>query len=230
MVAEPDLARSVHVWRAPLASCPPGARELLAEDERARADRFQFARDRDRFVAARAALRQVLGRYSDLAPERLAFGYTSHDKPFLVGPGAELSFNLSHSHELALLAVTRGRDVGVDLEHQRPDVEIESVARASFSAAEQRALLALPPGQRLEAFFRCWTRKESYLKARGEGLSMPLDRFSVSLDAGTDVDFASDDVAEQARWSIRALAIDPGYAAALTVTAPCPTIVMRDFA
>jgi 4'-phosphopantetheinyl transferase len=166
--------------------------------------------------------------YVDAAPDRLTFGYTRHDKPFLIGAGADLTFNLSHSHELALLAVTRGREVGVDVEWQRPDVEIERVARTSFSAAEQRALLALPAAARVDAFFRCWTRKESYIKARGEGLSMPLDRFSVSLDAAAEVTFSPDDDTERARWSIRSLAIDPGYAAALTVAAPCPEIVMRD--
>lgn len=227
MSEAPDLDRAVHVWRISLATCPPGARALLSADERERADRFHFARDRERFVAARAALRDVLGGYLDLAPERLAFGATEHGKPFLVGAGADLSFNLTHSHQLALIAVTRGADVGIDLEWHRPDVEVTSVARVSFSAAEQRALAALPTDEQPAAFFRCWTRKESYIKARGEGLSMPLDRFTVSLDAGLDVTFDPDEAAERARWSIQGLAIDPGYSAALTVAAPARATIFR---
>ena len=215
---------AVHVWRLSLASCPDGARELLSADERERADRFHFARDRDRFVAARAGLRRVLAGYAGGAPGELAFGYASHGKPYLVGPGAALAFNLSHAHEVALVAVTRGREVGVDVEHVRADVELERLARTTFSPAEQRALLALPPEERALAFFRGWTRKESYIKARGEGLSMPLDRFSVSLDAGPDVGFEPDDPDERARWTIRALAIDAGYVAALTVSGPCPPV------
>ena len=141
------------------------------------------------------------------------------DQPFLTGRRA--------SHELALLAVTRDRELGVDLEWHRPDVDLASVARSSFSAAEQQALLALPPADRFIAFYRVWTRKESYIKARGEGLSMPLERFSVSLDGGPEIGFEPDDASEAARWSIRALAIDPGYSAALTITSPCPPLVMR---
>jgi 4'-phosphopantetheinyl transferase len=231
VVAFPDLDRSVHVWRIPLTG-QSVTTTLLSPDECERASRFHFERDRARFTLARTALRRVLATYAACPPAALTFGYTRHDRPFLRGAGADLSFNLSHSHELALLAVTRGRDVGVDLEHHRPEVEVERVARTTFSPAEQRALLALPPEQRVAAFFRGWTRKESYIKARGEGLSMPLDRFSVSLDAadgGADVRFEPENDGERARWVIRALAIDAGYSAALTVAAPCPPVVSRDF-
>jgi 4'-phosphopantetheinyl transferase len=226
VIAARDLDGVVQVWRISLATSPAGSRALLSADERERASRFQFARDRERFVTAHAALRRVLAEPAGCAPERLVFGYTAHDKPFLIGPGADLSFNLSHSHELALVAVTRGRAIGVDVEHHRAGVELESVARTSFSAAERRALLALPPHEREAAFFRGWTRKEAYLKARGEGLSMPLDRFSVSLDANEDVRFEPDEPDERGRWEIRSLAIDPGYSAALSVSAPCPPIVV----
>jgi 4'-phosphopantetheinyl transferase len=209
---EPDLDRSVHVWRVSLATCPGDARPLLSADECERADRFHFARDRDRFVAARAALRRVLGGYLDCAPESLVFAYSAHGKPSVDG----LAFNVSHSNELALIAVTRGREVGVDIEWHRPDIDLPSVARSSFSLVEQRALFALPRAEQFAAFFRIWARKESYIKAHGDGLSLPLDSFSVLTDDSVS------------GWAIRDLAIDPGYSAALTVTSPCPLLHLRE--
>lgn len=211
MADEPDLERSVHVWRVSLATCPPDARALLSADERERAGRFHFARDRDRFTAARAALRRVLGDYLERAPDALTFAYSSHGKPSIDG----LAFNVSHSNELALIAVTRGREVGIDIEWHRPDVDLPSVARSSFSDTEQRALFALPPAEQLDAFYRIWTRKESYIKAHGDGLSLPLDSFSVLTDDAI------------AGWEIRGIAIDPGYSAALTITSPCPPVHRR---
>lgn len=223
MAAALDLDRSVHVWRIELASCAAEARALLSADERERAARFHFVRDRERFIAARAALRRILAGYLACTPAELAFAYAPHGKPSVPG----LAFNLSHAHELALLAVTRGREVGVDIEWHAPVPELERLARVSFSAAEQGALAALADDERTAAFYRIWTRKESYIKARGEGLSMALDRFSVSLDDTADVDFAPDEAGERGRWQIHALAIDAGYTAALTISAPCPPILMR---
>jgi 4'-phosphopantetheinyl transferase len=208
---EPDLDRSIHVWRVSLATCPPHARALLSADERERADRFHFARDRDRFTVARATLRRVLGGYLGRAPDELVFAYSAHDKPSIDG----VAFNLSHSNELALVAVTRGGEIGVDLEWHRPDIDVASLARSSFSAVEQRALFALPPAEQFTAFYRIWTRKESYIKAHGEGLSLPLDGFSVLADDSL------------AGWVIRDLAIDPGYSAALTITSPCLPVYWR---
>jgi 4'-phosphopantetheinyl transferase len=196
------------VWRVSLATCPPDARALLAIDERERADRFHFARDRDRFIAARAALRRVLGGYLGRAPAELEFAYSAHGKPSIGG----LAFNVSHSNELALIAVTRGREVGVDIEWHRPDVDIPSVARSSFSAIELQALFALPTAEQFAAFYRIWARKESYIKARGEGLSLPLDGFDVLTDDAIS------------GWAVRDLAIEAGYSAALAVTSPCPVV------
>jgi 4'-phosphopantetheinyl transferase len=190
----------------------------LAEDERQRAARFHFARDRDRFIAARGFLRDVLGRYLRVAPAELRFVYSPYGKPAL---GAEfdqrLRFNLSHAHKLALCAVTLERAIGVDVEHIRPEFADEDVARRFFSAPEVARLSALPREQYAGAFFNCWTRKEAYIKARGEGLSMPLDRFEVSLVPGEPAALRNtfDDPAEAARWSLQALAPGPGYVGAV---------------
>lgn len=218
----------VHVWRASLEQ-PPGVaarlRLTLSEDERERAARFHFERDRVRFVIARAALRAVLGRYLDVPPGSLRFSYGAHGKPLLspefVAESAEggLEFNVSHSHTLALVAVARGRALGVDIERLRADAAERQIAERFFSAQEVAALCALPDAQQPRAFFDCWTRKEAYIKARGEGLSFPLDEFDVSLqpDAPAVLLGVRGDVREAARWSLRALDVEPGYAAALAV-------------
>jgi 4'-phosphopantetheinyl transferase len=196
------------VWRVSLATCASDARALLSADERERADRFHFARDPDRFTAARATLRRVLGGYLGRAPDQLVFAYSSHGKPSIAG----LAFNVSHSNELALFAVTRGREIGVDVEWHRPDVDVPSVARGSFSISEQEALFARPPAEQITAFYRTWARKESYIKAHGDGLSLPLGSFSVLTDDALR------------GWEIRDLAIDAGYSAALAITSPCPPV------
>jgi medium-chain acyl-[acyl-carrier-protein] hydrolase len=214
-------ADEVHVWRVPLECRPETVSHLLAglaPDERERADRFHFDKDRRHFIAGRGALRAVLGRYLGEPPERLRFTYNVYGKPALVG-GGNVRFNLTHSHGLALLAVTRGREVGVDLERVRADLAGEELAERFFSPREVAALRGLPQGQRREAFFRCWTRKEAYIKARGAGLALPLDRFDVTLrpDEPAALLATHDEPAEAGRWSLRNLAPGDGYAGALAV-------------
>lgn len=155
--------------------------QTLAADERQRAGRFVFERDRSRFVAARGLLRQILAAYAGTSPEALRFRYSAKGKPALEGAEAGLEFNLAHSHGLALYAIAWRRPVGVDLERIREDVDIEGIAGRFFSPEEAAALRAMPEAERVQAFFRCWTRKEALLKAWGEGLPFGLDRFTVSL-------------------------------------------------
>src|SRR4030095_2678320 len=150
----------VHLWSIPLEQPDDLVARLietLSPDKRARASRFVFSRDRRRFVVARGALRSILTGYLDLAPSALAFAYGPRGKPRLADAAA-LDFNLAHSHELALCAVTAGRPVGVDVGGPRPLPDLLSVAGTAFSPAEQAALLARPEAERLAAFFRCWTR------------------------------------------------------------------------
>ena len=214
----------VHVWRAPLdqpSSHIDSFRHTLAADEQTKADRFYFQNDRDHFIAAHGVLRAILGRYLDRAPECLSFCYGSHGKPALVGEsGADaIHFNMSHSHGVALYAVARSRAVGIDLEFVRRELEIEQIAERFFSHRETATLRALPADLRRCAFFLCWTRKEAYIKAKGEGLSMPLDRFDVSLVPGEPAALLSTrpDPDETCRWSLRELTLTTGHVAALAV-------------
>lgn len=216
----------IHVWQASLLLSDDHLarlRSTLAADEQARAGRFHFTRDRDRYVAARGTLRTILGRYLGLLPQQVSFDYTPHGKPLLrqglTPEGAGLSFNLSHSHDLALYVVARRRRVGVDVEFIRPELTDEPIAERFFSPREVIALRALPLAEQPPAFFRCWTRKEAFVKARGEGLSLPLDRFDVSLAPGEPAVLLAtqDDPAEAQRWQLQALAPQTGYMAALAV-------------
>jgi 4'-phosphopantetheinyl transferase len=212
----------VHVWRAELALDPADfikLQETLAPDERERAARFRFLKDRQRFIAARGVLREVLARYLNQDPARLEFCYGPSGKPTLAaGMGAgELRFNLSHSHGLALYAITRRREIGVDLEYVRPQLAEEQIAERFFSRHEVEALRALPASIQPEAFFHCWTRKEAYIKARGEGLAVPLDSFDVSLAPGEPPALLSvrSDPREAARWSLETLSPGSGYVGAV---------------
>ena len=213
----------VHVWRAALDefSATGGLAAVLSADEQQRAARFRVSQVRSRFTAARSILRDILGSYLGCPPSQLSFHYREHGKPYL-SPGTfpdDLRFNLSHSHGVALYAIARGREVGIDLEKIRTDRDHDRLAQRFFSSGESAALKALPPEERLGAFFRCWTRKEAYLKARGEGLAIPLASFSVSLAPGEPaalLSVAGDD-REPARWWLSSLEPGPGFAAALAV-------------
>jgi 4'-phosphopantetheinyl transferase len=156
---------------------------ILSEDELERARRFRFSRDRDRYVAGRGLLRVLLGGYTGSPPEALEFAYSAYGKPRLAAV-ERLSFNVSHSADQIVVAVAPGVPIGVDIEVPDSKPSDELVARRFFSAAEVRDLLALPTDVRPRAFLACWTRKEAYIKARGEGLSLPLQEFDVTLAPG----------------------------------------------
>jgi 4'-phosphopantetheinyl transferase len=214
----------VHVWRArldPAASCVECLRGTLSADELQRAARFHFARDRRRFTVARGVLRDILGRYLRVPPSEPEFRYSAYGKPALAD-GADapwLRFNVSHSHEVALFAVTCGREVGVDIEYLGREIRGEEIAERFFSARERADLRALPAEVKHEAFFNCWTRKEAYIKAHGEGLSLPLDQFDVSLAPGEPAALLAtrSDPREALHWSLQALTPGPDYVAALAV-------------
>jgi 4'-phosphopantetheinyl transferase len=214
----------VHVWRVSLDLPPARAERLtraLSDDERTRAGRFVFERDRHRFAVARGTLRAILGRYLGVPPGNLAFAYSSHGKPALPnGAGVrDLRFNVSHAGGLALVAVALGREVGVDIERVREDFATEEIAGRVFSPAELAAIRVLPAAARCAAFFNCWTRKEAYVKARGEGLSLPLHRFDVSVAPGEPAALlaTAENSCEASRWSLRELQPGPGYVASLAV-------------
>lgn len=214
----------VHVWRAALDPPSEAVEQLLhvlSPDEQARAARFCFERDRRRFIVARGILRLILGRYLMIEPACLKFRYGAHGKPFLADEAERnrLQFNLSHTQELALYAFNFERAIGVDIEYIKPKTDIPAIAIRFFSPRESAALLALPETQRLEAFFNCWTRKEAYLKAKGAGLSLPLDQFDVSFEAGQPARLLATrhDPEEASRWSLQALNPAPCYTGAVAV-------------
>jgi 4'-phosphopantetheinyl transferase len=222
--APADLAlgpREIHVWRLPLAQ-PPAQLAILArtlnQDERARAARFHFERDRTAFTAARGALRTLTGRYTGHPPDELVFGYQDKGKPYLTAPSSDVRFNVSHSGEFALLAFTRGREVGVDVERRRPIDDLLSLANISFSRQEYATFVGLPAHDQPVAFFSCWSRKEAFIKTTGEGVSQ-LNDFDVSLRPGEPARLLrvkDVDLAEQ-RWSLQDLPVITDYAAAIVV-------------
>jgi 4'-phosphopantetheinyl transferase len=208
----------VHVWTASLQSAGEAWIDLdaeLAVDERARADRFRTEQLRRRFVVGRALLRRLLAAYAPAGSAALQIGYGSNDKPYLVD-APDLRFNVSHADDAALYAIAPGRDVGIDIEATTREVDVVGVARQAFSPDERAALAALAPAERRSAFFRIWTRKEAYVKARGAGLSYPTRSFSVS-HRGDDDALLDDEHEAQARerWRVVGLHAPAGFAAAL---------------
>ena len=217
------LTNRVDVWHLDLealASAESTWRPLLAADERERAKRFHFEADRLRYSATRALLRLMLAAYLDVDPRSVIFSYSDKGKPELRNAGkAALAFNVSHSGNAALLAVTDHRRIGVDIERIRQDFDTEAIARRFFSAREQEQLQQIPGPDRFAAFFQCWTLKESFIKAIGEGLSHPLDHFDVSFSQTSSVSLTTrPDAAEAASWFMHRLVLDPAYSAALTVS------------
>jgi 4'-phosphopantetheinyl transferase len=234
MMASWEIGRDeVHVWRASLdrAESSQELERCLNAVERTRAARFCQARDRRRFIAAHAVLRRLLAAYCRCDPLALHFAAGPWGKPFLAVPAADLCFNLSHSGELAVYALTRGADIGIDIEYRRAELASDEIATRFFAPEEVAALRALPPRDRTAAFFRCWTRKEAFIKARGEGLSLLLHRFAVSLAPEPRAALLSIDGSEAAaaEWSVSELPAPEGYTAALAVRARGRRLTIRDW-
>jgi 4'-phosphopantetheinyl transferase len=218
-------AADVHLWRVDLEAVANEEAQwssILSPEEHDRAVRFHFQEHRQYFTATRAILRRVLASYLDCDARDLTFVFSSKNKPSLGGAHANngLSFNISHSGHIAVLAFTRNRQVGVDVEQVRSDFDTNAIAARFFSTVEQEQLASLPAEQRHDAFFRCWTRKEAYIKATGEGLSLPLRQFDVCIAPGSqDALLATrPEPMEVRRWSLRDVSVRPGYAAALCIS------------
>ncbi len=221
-------AEEIHLWRADLNLESSQRQQLagtLSADEWQRAERFHFERDRHHFIAARGILRAILSRYLALPPEQLQFSYGTRGKPALVHQGSVhqkkdglLCFNLSHSNGLALYAVGWNCHIGIDLEYQRSMSDLNKLAQRFFSATESAAILALPVEQQRAAFFRCWTAREAYLKATGEGLA-GLETVELCLQPGNTVGLAriNGDLEAAAAWSLHCLEVASGWLAALAV-------------
>ncbi len=231
-------SKDVHVWRLHLDQLRTGFNasfDLLSEDEQHRALRFHFALDRERFVLARAGLRTVLSHYTGVSPKHLRFSYSQYGKPILCdddhSPGG-FTFNLSHSGDIALIGITRGEAIGVDVEHCRDNVMAENIIDDIFSSTEIAAFRALPDSQQKEAFFTYWTCKEAYIKGQGEGFSFPLKSFDVvfSDDGRQDICLQTrPNPSEGRKWIIKTFRPAPSYRGALAVRLSSPQVSYRAY-
>jgi 4'-phosphopantetheinyl transferase len=218
---DPD---EVHIWRASLDRPPCFLKtlfEILSPDEQDRAHRYACPASRSRFVIGRGLLRTILARYLDTTACQIRFRVCPQGKPILDEPNPSLHFNVSHSHNLVLIAITRRAEVGIDVERIRPFANDMGMAERYFSSRECRMLRLLSPERRTEAFFHAWTRKEACLKALGVGLSYGLDRVEVTIRPEDPVQLLRLDGEEKhaAPWSLQALSPAPGYVGALALKA-----------
>ena len=215
--------REVHVGTQLIARCLHASAISFFQKREAELERFHFAKDRAHYVCGRGMLRVLLGSYLDVPPENVPFPYGPNGKPELspVFRHTDLHFNLSHSHGQLLVAIARHCALGVDIERIRSEMDVERIAERFFSFAETQQLDALTGIAKWDGFFNGWTRKEAYLKARGEGIGDGLDQFAVSLIPGNSARLLFDrrDPNAVSRWSIRDLATSSGFAAALVVEA-----------
>jgi 4'-phosphopantetheinyl transferase len=207
----------IHIWRARLdvaAEVLDRLESTLQPDEKVRAQRFRFSRDRDHFIACRGILRELLGGYQLVSPVAIEFSYAAYGKPAYRSrdSGLPIRFNLSHSRDLAVLAFSRNCEIGIDLEAIQTEFGREEIAAHYFSAVELAELRALPEAVKPQGFFLCWTRKEAYLKARGLGLQVPLDSFSVSLTPGRPESLQSED---SDQWSLHSFRPTEDFVAAV---------------
>jgi 4'-phosphopantetheinyl transferase len=229
--------RDVHVWTVGVASFAPQVRELRAlldEGETARAARFYFDVDRNRYVVSHGVLRLLLGRYLGCEPATLRFGEGEFGKPHILAGGGEagaatLAFNLSHSGDVALVALSAEAPIGVDVERWSRRIDAEELGRIAeyvFSPSEQAAVLALSGEERLEAFFAIWSRKEAYIKASGIGVSYGLDQFDVTHARG-DARLLGDRRMADAleRWTLHDLSVPAGYSGAVATDVRCERLV-----
>ena len=211
----------LHLWKRSLDPSAPAIEvcfALLSLEEREKAQRYRVERPRTDFILTRGTLRSLLAGYLRRKPQDFSFHYTTYGKPFLVDY-PDLHFNVSHSDGLALLAFVRGREIGVDVERVRAQSDVLKLAERFFSIRERHDLRSLSGDELHAAFFRCWTRKEAYIKAKGDGLSLPLHEFDVSIAPNqTQALLATrPDASEAKRWAISDVAVPSGYAAAVAV-------------
>jgi 4'-phosphopantetheinyl transferase len=209
--------RQIHVWKVRFTDFESRVREFegdLSDGEVSRANRFVFPADREKFIVGRSILRRLLGEYVGLSARELKIEAGKFGKPFLSNllHGHAIRFNLSHSAGLCLLAFRVDAEIGIDIERVRLDVSVVDLAQRYFAAEEVAELAELPGAHQVPGFFRCWTRKEAYLKARGMGLQISLDQFAVSLNQGNPVKLKSSDAN---RWQVESIDPEEGYAGAI---------------
>ncbi len=230
---EPLRDGQVALWRVWTDDLPAGRLEELAAllngEERSRAERFRFDRDRNRYIVSRASLRLLLGEYTQTRATDLEFVYGDQGKPALATPIDEVEFNLSHSADLCLFAFANFRRVGIDIESKERDVSFVELAMRFFSKSEYEAIRQLSPSNRREAFYAVWTRKEAYIKALGEGVTHGLDNFSVTVDPESETVLVNSkrDPEASSLWQLRSFQPAEDFAGA--VAAEGDDVVIRRF-
>jgi 4'-phosphopantetheinyl transferase len=227
----PIGVNELHLWRVCLLDLEAKASELrllLSEEEKARGDRYVRSADGGKFMVGRAVLRLILAQYLGLEPGEIFISTGEFGKPYISKSLNinDLEFNLSHSGEVCLVAVSYGRKIGVDVEKLRDDVAVEDLAMRYFSKEEVAELQALPNALRRLGFFLCWTRKEAYVKAKALGLQIPLDQFSVSLTPGQPAEIRG---AEASGWTILSFEPGPGYVASVVAEGEVVSVKYCDY-
>ena len=224
--------KEVHLWHCRFDANKRNIetfKRILSDDEKEKAAKFKFDIHREQAVISRGVLRTLLGKYIKKHPHDLRFGYTEFGKPFLK-ENSSLGFNVSHSGNRAIFGFVHHAEIGVDIEKRKDDFEVMEIAQHFFSSDEILALENLPQIQRISAFYRCWTRKESFIKAKGSGLSFSLSSFSVSLDVdGAKLLRTNWDAAEKGEWRLYSLAPEKNYLAALSVRGDINAVRQRDW-
>ena len=216
------LENELHVWSISLIQPEKILQKLaglLDENERTKANKFKFEIDRQNYIVAHGAMRQILAKYLECKPENIIFNFNDYGKPFLPENKYQIEFNLSHSKSRALVAVAKNKRVGIDIEYIRSEIVESNIAGQFFSARENEALQSLDANQQQKAFFDCWTRKESFIKAIGKGLSFPLKSFDVSLKPADPARllYINDSRIEAARWQMVELIINENYSATAVI-------------
>lgn len=205
--------RDLHLWRIPLTDqLTTKYLSMLDAAEKARAERFYFDKDREHFILSHGVMREMLSGYLQCNPRAIEYAFNEHRKPFI--KNTVLQFNLSHSHDMAVLAVTKNTEVGVDIEYQQRDRSTLDIAKRFYSPLEYKNLIALPEAQQTQAFFNIWSRKEAFIKALGRGLSYPLDQFSVSCKEEAALLELQEAPAQIPQWQLNSFHIAPDYAGA----------------
>ena len=231
---------TVHVWHGHFDVAHQyleNFRASLSAEEKEKVQKYKFEIDRDRSIISRGMLRTLLAGYLQTYPQALRFDYNEFGRPFLKSvpksfpkAGGDFQFNLSHSHNRIIFAFVEDADIGVDVEFMKRDFNVTDLARHFFSHDEINSLLALPKKNRPAGFYRCWTRKEAFIKAKGSGLSFPLTSFSVSLDSDSAELLRTDwDASERKEWQLMTFRPSECYQAALAVRGRIDSVVERDW-
>jgi len=220
----------IHIYRSSLESTADKLTEsesLLSPDELQKAYRYKFEKDRDHYIAGRALLRRILGKYLNQSPDNIIFSYSEKGKPYI--KESLVKFNLAHSGGKAVFAIAENTEVGIDIEYMRELPDAIHIAKRFFSDEEVNVLLKVSEDEIRTAFFNCWTRKEAFIKAVGEGLSYPLKDFTVTIIPGVnpEIKWIKDKDDEVKEWSLVNIQTDQNYVSSLAVKAAEVIIIYK---